>query len=352
MNAYVLEPFWLRVFEVASRLKDIAKETGYSINTVSLALRGSERVPEATRNKISSVAKKFHYVPNNVARSLVSQQTMTIGVILTDITSPILTAVAHYIERLLAQLGYAMVLITTDKSLEHEKRALDVLRAQQVDGMLVFPANHANLSHFEALKETAYPLVLLAGRRTAPFDLIAMDDTLGAYKATRHLIELGHKRIALFSGGGEKLEGYQQALRDHDLEIDQSLIFEPGGIDYEHGYKAAPALFRLEPPATALLTATDYLALGAIAWCKAQSIKIPEQLAVIGFDDIEAAKYSDPGLSSVTYDAARISKRAVHRLMELISQPSAAQKQTEKTIIEPDLALRESSGKHLKVSVS
>jgi LacI family transcriptional regulator len=170
---------------------------------------------------------------------------------------------------------------------------------------------------------------------------------LGAYKAVRYLIELGHQRIALLRGGMEKLEGYQQALKDHQLAVDPKLIIEPGGIDYEHGYRATPALFQVKPAPTALLAATDYLALGAIAWCKEQKIKVPEKLAVIGFDDIEAAKYSDPGLSSVTYDAARISTRAVNRLMELISQTSP-QQGTEKTIIEPELAIRLSSGARLK----
>ena len=331
---------------MASRLKDIASETGYSVNTVSLALRGSNRINETTRKKILSVAERVNYVPNNVARSLVKQQTMTIGVVLTDITNPVLTSVAHYIERLLADLGYVVVLVTTDQNLEHEKRALEVLRAQQVDGMLIFPAGHDNLGHIEPLRNAGYPLVLLAGRRTATFDLIAMDDALGAYKAVCHLIKLGHKRIALFSGGSEKLEGYQQALVDHHIPLDPALIIELGGSDYEHGYRAAPRLFQLESPPTALLAATDYLALGAIAWCKAQQIKVPEELAVIGFDDIEAAKYSDPGLSSVTYDAARVSQRAVSRLMELMSQmqPFSQDKHTEKTILEPELAIRRSSG--------
>lgn len=330
---------------MASRLKDIALETGFSVNTVSLALRGSDRIKETTREKIVSAAKKAHYVRNNVARSLVKQQTMTVGVILTDITNPILTSVAHHIERLLAEQGYTMVFVTTDQKLEQEKRSVDILRAQQVDGMLVFPANHAKLAHLEPLQEAGYPLVLLAGSRTATFDLIAMDDTLGAYKAVRHLIELGHERIALFSLGSDKLEGYEQALKEHRL-WDPDLIFETGGGDYEHGYRATPALFREKIPPTALLAATDYLALGAISWCKANGVKIPEDLAVIGFDDIEAAKYSDPGLTSVTYDAARISERAVNRLFERITQTqsSSLDGRMEKTILEPELALRHSSG--------
>lgn len=329
---------------MASRLKDIALETGYSVNTVSLALRGSNRVNEATREKIVLVAKKVHYVRNNVARSLVTQRTMTIGVILTDITSPILTSVAQNIERLLTSHGYAMVLVTTDQRLDQEKRALNVLRAQKVDGMLVFPARHDKLEHLAPLEEVGYPLVLLAGSRTAAFDLIAMDETLGAYKATRQLVKLGHKRIALLSAGSDKLEGYRQALKEDNL-LDASLVIEAGGTDHEHGYHAVPAITQLTPQPTALLAATDYLALGAISWCKANKIKIPEDLAVIGFDDIEAAKYSDPTLSSVTYDAERISERAVNRLLERISQTQSStyKHQTEKIIIEPELALRRSS---------
>lgn len=329
---------------MAGRLKDIALETGYSVNTVSLALRGSKRVNEATRQKILSVAERNRYVPNNIARALVKQRTMTVGVVLTDITNPILTSLAHHIEHLLAALGYVMVLVTNDQSLEREKRALDVLRAQQVDGMLVVPAHHENLSHIEPLQEAAYPVVLLAGGSAADVNLVTMDDTLGAYKATCHLIELGHRKIALLSGGAEKFVGYQRALTDHHLTLDPALVIEPGGSNYEHGYHAASALFQLKSPPTALLAATDYLALGAISWCKAHQLKVPEHLAVIGFDDTEAAKYSEPNLSSVTYDAARISERAVSRLMALISQPSARDKRTEKTVIERELAIRRSSG--------
>ncbi len=328
---------------MASRLKDIALKTGYSINTVSLALRDSKRVSEAARKKILSVAERDHYVPNNVARALVKKQTMTIGVVLPDITNPILTSVAHYIERLLAGFGYVMVLVTTDLSPEREKRALDVLQAQQVDGMLIFPVNHEDLSHIQPLQEAAYPVVLLSGT-SAAFELITMDDALGAYKAVRHLIELGHQRIALLSVGMEKLTGYQRAHNDHHLAIDQALIIEPGGSDHEHGYRAASALFQLKLPPTALLAATDYLALGAISWCKAHQIKIPEDLAVIGFDDIEAAKYSEPGLSSVIYDAARISERAVNRLMALIARLPLQDERAGRVIIEPELAIRRSSG--------
>ncbi len=329
---------------MASKLKDIARETGYSINTVSLALRGSERVKEATRETILSVAERDHYVPNNVARALVKQQTMTVGVVLTDITSPILTLVAHHIERLLANLGYVMILITTDHSLEREKRALDILQAQQVDGMLIVPAHPQNLGHIKPLQEASYPCVLLAGSSAASFNLVTMDDTLGAYKAVCHLIELGHRRIALLSGGTEKIVGYRRALADHHLTLDPALVIKPGRSDYEHGYNAALALFELESPPTALLAATDYLALGAISSCTTHQLTVPGDLAVIGFDDIEAAKYSEPSLSSVIYDAARISERAVNRLMALILLPPSQSEGIEKTVIEPELVIRRSSG--------
>ena len=329
---------------MASKMKDIALATGYSVNTVSLALRGSERVKEETRKKILSAAERDRYVPNNVARALVKQRTMTVGVVLPDITNPILTLVAHHIERLLADLGYVMVLMTTGESLEREKRAISVLQAQQVDGMLILPAHHEILGHIQPLQEAAYPVVLLAGTDAANFNLVAMDDTLGAYKAVAHLIGLGHRKVALLSFGAEKLVGYQRALADHHLAFDPALVIEPGGSDYERGYRAVRTLFQVGSPPTALLAATDYLALGAISWCKAQQLTVPGDLAVIGFDDIEAARYSDPGLSSVTYDAARISECAVTRLMTLVSPSPTGHKRIERTVIAPELAIRRSSG--------
>ena len=334
---------------MVSRLKDVAVKAGYSVNTVSLALRESPRINELTRAKIAAVAKEIGYVPNNVARSLVNRQTMTVGVVLTDVTSPILTSVAQHIERLLAKRGYSMVLVTTDENLEHEKRALAVLREQQVDGMLIFPAQHDDLRHIDVLSSAHYPLVLLSGTHANNLNLIAMDDALGAYQATKYLISLGHQKVALLAGGNIKFEGYRRALDDSGISFDPTLVIEPGGNDYEHGYRAAPALFQLKPPPTALLATTDYLALGVIAWCKVHHIAIPERLAVIGFDDIEAAKYSDPTLTSVTYNAAKISDHAVNRLLELILQARGqSQRQpTEKTIVAPNLAVRQSSGSHV-----
>ena len=334
-----------------SRLVDVARATGYSVNTVSLALRGSDRVADATRAAIEEAAWRLAYVPNRVARSLVERRTRTIGVVLTDIMNPSLTSVAQRIERELAAHDLSMVLVTTEQSIEREKRALEVLSAQQVDGILVFPVQHTSVDHIRAVSEGHRPVVLLAGKPgEADVDLVAMDNVAGARRAVEYLLELGHRRVGLVNGGvrignSEKLEGYVAAHAAADVPVDESRIEAPSGFGFEDGFRAADRLLERAPDLTAILASTDQLAIGALALCRERGIGVPEHLSIIGYDDTPAARYTHPKLTSVAYDADLIARGAVQRLIERIEGGDVDTVRTpERRVYLPELVVRSSTG--------
>lgn len=333
-----------------SRLVDVAKATGYSVNTVSLALRGSDRVAPATRAAIEEAASQLAYMPNRVARSLVEQRTRTIGVVLTDIMNPSLTSVAQRLERELAEQDLSMLLVTTEQSIERERRALDVLASQQVDGILVFPVHHSAVGHIRAVSELRRPVVLLAGHPgPMDVDLVAMDNVAGAQRAVEHLIELGHRRIGLVNGGvrvgnSEKFQGYAAALAAHDLPREDDWTIAPLGFGFEDGYVAAKQLLERVPDLTAVLASTDELAIGVLAWCRDRGIEVPEHLSVVGYDDTPAAAFAHPKLTSVAYDAGLVARSAVERLIQRIEEAvSGERKPPERTVYLPELVIRDSS---------
>ncbi len=329
------------------RLKDIADKTGFSTNTVSLALRQSPRIPVQTRDIIQRAAAELNYLPNQIAKSLVSRETKTIGLVLTDINNPVLTHTAQAIELALAARGYGTLFATSNNNLAEEVRAIEMVRARQVDGMLIYPTSHRQLEHLRVLRRANYPIVLLVGDPDAGIDAVGMDERRGAYKATRHLIDVGHKRIAIIDGANpygnrEKREGYQQALTEAGIEIDPALAIDPRGHSVDRGYWAVDGLMGGSAKPTAIFAANDSLALGALHWCLKHGVRVPDDIAIVGMDNIEFAEYAGVPLSSVNYGVEAITRMAVERLMRLISAGDQLP-EPRITQIDPDLVIREST---------
>ena len=331
------------------RLKDIADKTGFSTNTVSLALRQSPRIPQQTRELIQRAASELNYLPNYVAKSLVSRETKTIGLVLTDMTNPALTQTAQSIEVALAERGYGTLFATSTNTLSEEKRAIELFRSRQVDGMLIYPTSPKLIEHIRPLRAANYPVVLLIADPDATIDSVAVDDRRGAYKATRHLVEAGHTRIGLIDGTNpmgnrEKRAGFLEALAEAGIDFDQQLTADPHGHSTRLGYQAMDALMRGPPtPPSAVFAVNDSLAIGALRWCAENGLQVPADLAIIGFDDIEFAEYAAVPLSTVRYAVESVTSMAVERLMQLIlagDQLPAPRV----TRIDPELVIRESSG--------
>ena len=329
------------------RLRDIAAKTGFSLNTVSLALRNSDRIPAETRNKIQSAASELRYVPNHVAKSLVSRETRTIGLVLTDILNPTLTHTAQAVEMALAEKGYGTLFATSNNTLDEEIKVVDMFRSRQVDGILIYPARHRDLEHLRPLRRANFPVVLLIADPDAGIDGVSVDDRSGGYQATRYLIGRGHRRIGFLdashpNGNDEKFEGYQQALLESGLGLDRDLVVPTNGHYAREGYFALDLLMNGPKRPTAVFTDNDSLALGALRWCHKHGVRIPDDLAIMGYDNIAFTEFGEPPLSTVNYDVDAVSRMAVDRLMHLISAGDKLPL-PRVTLIDPELIIREST---------
>ncbi|MEO1016111.1 MAG: LacI family DNA-binding transcriptional regulator [Pseudomonadota bacterium] len=330
-----------------TRLKDIADATGYSANTVSLALRDSPRISAETRSIIQAAAQRLDYLPNLVAQALVSRQTKTIGLVLTDITNPVLTQVARSIERDLAARGYSLMLAATDNVPEKELRALEVFRARQVDGILIFPTNHGELAHIRALRHDGHPVLVLTMIPSADIDLVAIDDRTGALKAVRHLLERGHLRIAILDaalalGNREKFDGARAAVLQAGLPETTLIQIRPGGHAAIDGYRSMQTALAMNPRPTAIFATNDSLALGAIKQCRDNDLNIPKDVAIVGYDNTEVAEYSPVPMTSVDYAAEELSQHAVMRILAMTGAlPTVHTSKTK--LIEPNLVIRRST---------
>ncbi len=332
-------------------LKDIAEATGFSANTVSLALRGSPRLPEATRERILKAAESLNYAPNRIAQSLASSATRTIGLVMTDILNPTLTLAAHTIERELSRAGYAVMFAASDGDIDREKRAIELFLSYQVDGMLVYPARRAEVDHIKAVDKSGTPVLTLVEVPGSGLDTVTIDDRVGAYRAFRHLIDTGHRRFAMFDGGRalgnlDKMDGAIRALDEASLPHDAITVLEPEGHAASHGYALMDRVIDLPDRPTALFATTDSLAIGALHWCRDHRVSVPGDLAVVGYDDTESAAHMVPPLTTINYAADKISQIGVARILQRLD--SAANWQGPQTrLIEPDLIIRSTTGARL-----
>jgi len=329
------------------RLRDIAEKTGFSTNTVSLALRESPRIPLETRAIIRSAAQELGYVPNYVAKSLVSRETRTIGLVLTDILNPTLTHTAQAVEIALAERGYGTLFATSNNTLAEEIKVVEMFRSRQVDGILIYPARHHDLEHLRPLRRANYPLVLLIADPDAGIDGVSVNDRSGGFQATRYLIGLGHRRIGFLdashpNGNDEKLEGYQEALRQSGIPFDPDLVVATNGHYARHGYFGLDTLMGGPKRPTAVFSDNDSLALGALHWCHKHKVRIPQDLAIMGYDNIAFTEFGEPPLSTVNYDVDAVSRMAVDRLMRLIGAGDQLP-EPRITLIDPELIIREST---------
>ncbi len=330
-----------------STLKDIAEATGFSANTVSLALRGSTRLPERTRELILKEAERLNYYPNRIARSLASSATRTIGLVMTDILNPTLTLAAHTIERELSEAGYAVMFAATDASVENEKRAIGLFQSYQVDGMLVYPANRSSFEHVRRVDDAGTPVLLLVNVPDAGLDIVTIDDSEGAYRAFHHLCSHRHRVFAMLDGGRalgnlDKLNGATRAVREAGLSPEAIAVFDPEGHAAVHGYNLMPRVMALAPRPSALFASTDSLAFGALHWCREHGVDVPGDLAIIGYDNTEGAAYSVPPLTTVNYAADEISRIGVDRILQRLAG-SKPWNGPETRLIRPELIIRETA---------
>jgi LacI family transcriptional regulator len=326
-------------------MREVAERAGVSVTTVSHVINNSRPVNPQTRERVEEAMQALGYQPNVLARSLRQGVTHTIGIILPDSTNPYFSEVVRGIEDTSFDQGYSVILCNSDNDLDKEHHYINVLVEKQVDG-IIFVAAGLSAENINALQARGIPLVLVDRRvPDVQVDNVLADNQRGGWMATTHLIELNHQVIGCIAGpegvrlSSDRVDGYFQALEAANLHSDSSWIVE-GDFQYQSGYEGAKALYNLLPSPTAIFACNDLMAIGAYRFAHENNLTIPEQLSIVGFDDIRLAAYTNPPLTTIHQSKHEMGTKAAELLMERIADQELGPRQE---ILEINLVIRGST---------
>ncbi|HUL29860.1 MAG TPA: LacI family DNA-binding transcriptional regulator [Thermodesulfobacteriota bacterium] len=336
-------------------IKDIARKANVSHTTVSRALNDKSRIKGETKEKILSIAKELNYRPDFIARSLVMRRTNTLGLVITTIANPFYTELSQGIETTAIRLGYNIILCSTNYHLSDEKKYIDMLQSKGVDG-IIFTSAHMGDANIVALAEEGFPMILVNRRTYDPavrnkVDYVGVDNIHGGFLAVEHLIKLGHKRIGVIGGssessvGFERLEGGKKALAHYGLEM-MGDYFLGGDFLKGSGYQGGKRFLEMKERPTAIFATNDYMALGTYQAMTEEGVKVPEEMALVGFNDIEFASMKGIELTTVGQKKFEMGALAVKTLVERVEGKKAGP--PEEIVLEPELIVRKTCGFHLK----
>ena len=329
-------------------LKDIARATGLSTTTVSLVLNGKpHRISKEKCRLIKETAKKMDYHPNRLAVGLIKHETKTVGLILPDITNVFFSEVAKGLEDVLQEHGYHLLLCNSNDRHERELSAIRMMNNQMVDGLIIVMSSETvgekEKKTFAALKSMKRPVVLIdCFNESGGFSTISIDNFKASYIAVEYLVSLGHRRIACICGplgfktNDDRLRGYTAALADSGIPFEKALIYQ-GDFRYQSGYDAIPVLLPKKP--TAVLCLNDMMAYGAMNALTNQGIRVPEDVSVMGFDDIFFSQITSVPLTVIRQPAYDMGKKAGHVLLSALSVHAESQQ----IVFEPTIRVRKST---------
>ena len=302
-------------------IRDVARAAGVSTATAARALGGYGHASPTARRKVSESARQLGYRPNVVARALVSRATTTVGLVVGDIENPFFAAAARGLADVMDAHGYTVLLANADEDAGRERRAVDALRARQVDGMVVVPAPGASPEHLTELVTAGVPLVLLDRAVVGvAADSVLVRNVAGARAAVAHLAGLGHRRIGVVSdspditSSAERIQGYRQALRAAGIAPEPGLI-SIGGPTRDDGEAAALRLLDRPDRPTAVFTANNFMTVGALRAARSLALRIPEDVALVGFDDLDWTTLVQPPVTVVRQPVADLGRVAGERLL-------------------------------------
>jgi len=307
-------------------IKDVAEAAGVSHSTVSRALSDSPLVKAETKARIQRLAQEMGYSPDAIARSLVTQKTRTVGVVVTTITDPFVAEVVQGVEDTAQENDYSVILASSASDPERELAAVEMLRAKRVDSVIV-TSSRVGALYLEHLERFGVPVVLVnnhneqSGRYTFS---VSVDNQHGGHLATAHLVQRGHRSIGYVSGPEgrsddvERLAGYRQALDEADIPFDPALVV-PGNGRLDGGERALRTLTRVAKPPTAVFCYNDMTAIGLISAARQLGILVPENLAVVGFDNIPLAAHAYPPLTTIAQPQRDMGRQAMNMALALMS---------------------------------
>ena len=329
-----------------ANMKDIAKIAGVSLGTVSHVLNGTAGVREPVRRRVLDAVKSADYQPSQLARGLRRVQTNVIGMIIPDITNPFFPAVVRGAEDQAFSNGYRLFLCNTDNDHSKELAHLNELRTYLPAGLIVIPSNFSDLTVQARSYRKAGAGVVCIDRLPKDWigDSVTADNQAGAYHATRHLIAIGHKQLATITGplhltnAKERLNGFKQAIKEAKLQLASEYVQETT-FDKQGGSSKAKLLLRMIPRPTAIFAGNDMIALGVLTAIREAGLRCPDDVSVMGFDDLDIAESTNPSLSSVSQSGYQLGATAARILLERIQGDTGPAKHI---VLETSLRVRDS----------
>lgn len=311
-------------------IKDIAKKTGVSIATVSRVIHGLTGYSDKTRQQVLKAADELGYRPNALARGLVSRRTQTIGVLFPEVSGSYSAELLHGIEEAANERGFSIIVCNTARDGERTMKYLGVLREKQVDG-IVFASQYVHAAYEQELAAMRVPVMLvstLPERAELPY--IKVDDRAASREATEYLVGLGHRRIAMIAGapddpvaGRPRIDGYREALESAGIAYREALV-SCGEFSLDGGRHAMERLLAAAPSLTAVFAASDEMAVGALGAALERGLRVPDDLSIVGYDDLIFSRIVHPPLTTVRQPLADMGRLASERLIARIKRESDA----------------------------
>lgn len=330
-------------------IKDVALHAGVSVTTVSHVVNDTRHVSAKGRERVELAIRELGYVPSAVARSLKSNTTSTLGMLIPNSSNPYFAEIVRVVEDRCFGAGYTLVLCNTDDESHRQSVYLKVLAERRIDGLIVVSTGDDD-SLVTQLRGLRIPTVLVDREIADPScDLVETAHMQGGLLAVRHLLSLGHKRIACIGGPAgvmpseQRIEGWRMALAEAgatpDIAKADTLLWR-GGFTSQGGYEAMHAILRTESAPSAVFVCNDLMAIGALRAAHESGVRVPDELSVVGFDDIELSAYTSPPLTTVAQPKERIGALAVDMLLERVG---GRRRDARKVVLQPELRVRAST---------
>ena len=328
-------------------IKDVARHADVSVTTVSHVVNGTRHVSPESRARVETAIRALGYVPSAIARSLKSNNTRTLGMLIPNSSNPYFAEIVHAVEDRCFGAGYNLILCNTNDEAHRQGTYLQVLAERRIDGLIVVSTGHdATLPN--QLAGLGIPTVLVDREieiAEQPCDLVETAHMQGGLLATQHLLQLGHQRIACIGGptglapSEQRIAGWRSALVAAGLGQGDGLLWH-GHFTSQGGYEAMHALLRAATPPTAVFVCNDLMAMGALCAAHERGLRLPEALSMVGFDDIELTAFTSPPLTTVAQPKQRIGALAVDMLLERID---GKRQDARKVMLQPELRVRAST---------
>ena len=326
-------------------IKDIAQKANVAVSTVSRALNNKSDINSKTRERILKLMDENGYSPNSIARSLVTQKQYTLGLIIPDISNPFFAEIAVGIENKAKEFGYSVIFCNTNNNLQNEIAAVKLMKSKMVDGLIV-SLSHECKNELDLTDYNKLPIVQI-DRKISGINCpgVFVDNIQSAYKATKYLIDLGHRNIAHFTGnlktqtGVDRLEGFKYAIAEAGISDNEIIIIE-GKYKIDSGKESMRNILNSERIPTAIFAASDLQAAGALYIADKNDVKVPDEISIVGHDDIELSYLLHPNITTMKQPKKELGENAIKLLLNKINKKS---QKDENIILNTELVIREST---------